>query len=199
MHTLKHYLKNSTIASLLKGQPSEHPVLWAGVYTRSSISFTSLLHQLTSAHPHWQTKVDPFDGMLPTPCEWLLFSSAFAQCLTLANQLNQIFQAKTNIDTLFLCIWCNIYGIGDFEKTTAPAILIKWHPSQKIAIQTLLLSLISPSAIDNQDPRYIFQKQMVFLSPGMLTITDADYGSMICNHFTSKPQKPLLRSQNYVH
>ena len=113
--------------------------------------------------------------MLPTPCGWILFSSAFVQRHTLANQLNQIFQAETNIDTPFQCIWGNIYGIGDFKKTTAPAIQIKCHPSHKIAIQTLLLSLVSPLAIDNQDPRYIFQRQMVFLSPDMLTIPDADY------------------------
>jgi hypothetical protein len=137
MHTLKHYLMNSSIASLLKGQPSEHPILRARVNTRASISFTSLCHQLTSAYPHWKTIFDPFDGMLPMPCGWLLFSSAFVQHLTLANQLNQIFQAETSIDTTF----------------QAPAILIKCHPSHKIAIQTLLLSLISPSAIDSQDPR----------------------------------------------
>ena len=95
--------------------------------------------------------------------------------------------------------WGNIYGIGDFKKTTAPAIPIKCYPSHKIAIQTLLLSLISPSAVDNQDPRYIFQRQMVFLSPNMLTIKGADYASLICNHSTSKPQKPLLRSQDYAH
>jgi hypothetical protein len=77
MHTLKHCLKNSTIASLLKGQLSEHQILQARVNTRASISFTYLLHQLTSAHPHWQTIVDLFDCMLPTPCGWLLFSSAF--------------------------------------------------------------------------------------------------------------------------
>ena len=157
MHTLKQFLKNSTIASLLKGQSSEHSIPQARVNTRSSISFTSLLQQLTSAHPYWQTIVDPFDGMLPTPCGWLLFSSAFVQCLTLANQLNQIFQAGTNTNSPFVCIWGNIYGICDFKKTTAIAIQIKCHPSHKIAIQTPLLFLISPSAIDNQDPRYIFQ------------------------------------------
>ena len=131
--------------------------------------------------------------MLPTPCGWLLFSSAFVQRLTLANQLNQIFQAETNIDTPFQCIWGNIYGIGDFKKTTAPAIQIKCHPSHKIAIQTLLLSLISPSAIDNQDPRYIFQRRMVFLSPDMLTITDADYASMICDQFNFQASEATLK------
>ena len=61
------------------------------------------------------------------------------------DQLNQIFQAETNIDTPFQCIWGNIYGIGDFKKTTAPAIQIKCHPSHKIAIQTLLLPQLSLS------------------------------------------------------
>ena len=116
MHTLKHYLKSSTIASLLKGQPSEHPILWARVSTRSSISFSSLLHQLTLAHPHWKATVDLFDGMLPTPCGWLLFSSAFVQRLTLADQLNPILQAETNIDTPFLCIWATFMALETLKR-----------------------------------------------------------------------------------
>ena len=163
VYTLKHYLKNSTIASLLKGNPSDQSNLQARVNTRISISITSLLQQISSAHPHYKTIVDPFDGMLPIPCGWLLFSSAFVQRFTLANQLNHIFKAETKIDTPILYIWANICGIGDFKKTTALAIQIKCHPSHKTEIQALLITLISPSAIDTQDPRYIFQRQMEFL------------------------------------
>ena len=193
VYTLKHYLKNSTIASLLKGNPSDQSTLRARVNTRISIPITSLLQQISSAHPHYKTIVDPFDGMLPIPCGWLLFPSAFVQRLTLANQLNHIFKAETEIDTPFLCIWANIYGIGDFKKTTAPAIQIKCHPSHKTAIQALLLTLISPSAIDTQDPRYIFQRRMVFLSPDMLTITDADYASLICDQYEFQASETTLK------
>ena len=144
VHTLKHYLKNSTIASLLKGNPSVQHTLQAQLNTWTSIPIASLLQQISSAHPHYKTIVDPFDGMLPIPCGWLLFSSAFVQRLTLANQINHIFKAETKIDTPFLCIWANMYGIGDFKKTTVPSFQIKCHPSCKTAIQALLLTLISP-------------------------------------------------------
>ena len=120
VYTLKHYLKNSTIASLLKGNLSDQPTLQAQVNTWISIHTASLLQQISSAHPHYKTIVDPIDGMLPTPCGWLLFSSAFVQRLTLANQLNHIFRAEIKIDIPFLCIWANIYGFRDSKKTTAP-------------------------------------------------------------------------------
>ena len=124
----------------------------------------------------------------------LLFSSAFVQRFTLANQLNHIFKAETKIDTPFLCIWANaIYGIGDFKKTTAPAIQIKCHPSHKNAIQALLLTLISPSAIDTQDSRYIFQRQMVILSSDMVTVTDANYASLICDQSEFQASETTLK------
>ena len=131
--------------------------------------------------------------MLPIPCGWLLFSSAFVQRLTLANQLNRMFKAETKIDTLFLCIWANIFGIGDFKKTTAPAIQIKCHPSYKTAIQALLLTLISPSAMDTQDSRYIFQRQIVFLSSDILTITDTGYASLISDQCKFQAPEPTLK------
>ena len=131
--------------------------------------------------------------MLPIPCGWLLFSSAFVQRLSLANHLNHIFKAVTKIDTPFIYLWANKYVIGDFKKTTVPAIKIKCHPFHKTAIQALLITLISPSAIDTQDPRYIFQRQMVFLSPDMLTIPDADYASLICDQYEFQASVTTLR------
>ena len=144
-------------------------------------------------HPQYKTIVDPFDEMLPIPCGWLLFSSAFVQRLTLANQLNHVFKAEAKIDTPFLYIWANIYGIGDFKKLTVPSIQIKCHPSHKTAIQALLLTLISPSAINTQDSRYIFQRQMVFLSPDMITITDSDYASLICDQLEFQASETTLK------
>jgi hypothetical protein len=117
--------------------------------------------------------------MLPTPCGWLLFSSSFIQRVALATQLQTIFQAASGIDTPFQCIWTNIYGIGDYRRSTSPAIQIKCHPIHKQAIQTLFTELISPSAIDKQDPRYIFQQHMVFMTQDMPSIIDAAYASLL--------------------
>ena len=77
VHTSKYYLKNRTITSLLKGNSSDQPTLRAQVNTRTSIPITSLPQQIASTHPHYKTIVDPFDGMLPIPRGWLLFSSGF--------------------------------------------------------------------------------------------------------------------------
>lgn len=125
-------------------------VLWPQVNTRSSISFTFLLQQLSSACPHCQTIVDGFDGKLPIPHCWFFFSSAFIQHLTLAGQLKQLnhmFQADTKIDTYSLCILANLYGIGNLKKTTATVIQIKCHLFHEIAIQdfSTLSFLLQPS------------------------------------------------------
>ena len=55
---------------------------------------------------------------------------------------------------------------------------MKCHPTHKQAIQTLFLKLISPIAIDNKDPRYIFQCRMVLMTLDMLSITDSAYASL---------------------
>ena len=193
VHILKQYLKNSTIATLLKGDPSVQPNLQTKVNMWTSISIASLLQQISSVHPDYKTIVDPFDGMLPIPCGWLLFLSTFVQCQTLANQLNHNFKEETKIDTPFICIWANKYGIRYFKKTTVPAIQLKCHPSHKPAIQALLLTLISPSAIDTQDSKYIFKRQMAFLSPSMLTITDANYASLICDQFEFQASEATVK------
>ena len=112
-------------------------------------------------------------------CGWLLFSFSYIQRVALANQQQTIFQAASDIDTPFQCIWTNIYGIGNYCCSTSPAIQIKCHPVHKQAIQTLFMELISPSAIDKQDPRYIFQQCMVFMTQDMLSITDAAYASLL--------------------
>ena len=153
VHTLKHYLKNSTIASLLKQDPHNN-TFWVRLLTNSSISTSFLIQQIRSIYPAWQIIIDPYDGMLPTPCRWLLFSSSsFIQRVALAKQLQTIFQASSDIDTPFQCIWTNIYGIDGYRHSTSPAIQIKCHPVHKQAIQTLFMELISPSAIDKQDPQ----------------------------------------------
>ena len=74
------------------------------------------------------TIADPFDGMPPIPSGWLLFSSAFVQHINLTNEVNHIFKSDTKIDNPFICIWADIYGIGNLKKPTAPTIQIKCHP-----------------------------------------------------------------------
>jgi hypothetical protein len=78
VHILKHYLKNSTIASQLKQDPHNN-IFLAPLLTHSSIPATSLMQQNRSTHCACQIIIDPYDGMLPTPCGWLLFSSFFIQ------------------------------------------------------------------------------------------------------------------------
>jgi hypothetical protein len=51
VHTLKHYLKNSTIASLLKQDPHNN-TFRARLLTHSSILATSLIHQIRSDQIH---------------------------------------------------------------------------------------------------------------------------------------------------
>ena len=50
--TLKHFLKNSTIAYLLEGQTSDHFIHRAQVNTFPCISVSSQLQQAISANPH---------------------------------------------------------------------------------------------------------------------------------------------------
>ena len=57
------------------------------------ILYTSI-QQLTSAHPHWQTIVDLYNGMLPTSFRWLFFSSLSIECFTLANHSTKSFKQK---------------------------------------------------------------------------------------------------------
>ena len=145
----------------------------------------------------WQIIIDPYDGMLPTPCGWLLFSSSFIQRVALANQLQTIFQAASDIDTPFQCIWTNMYGIGDYRRSTSPAIQIKCHPVHKQAIQTLFMELISPSAIDKQDPQYIFQRCMVFMTQDMLSTTDAAYASLLLEQNDFQASAATLKVPGY--
>ena len=179
VQNLKHYLKNSNIATLLKKKHQDFFTLRACVQVHSSISATSLISELRSTHPDWIIIVDPYNGILPTPCGWLLFSSSHIQRVALASQLQSIFRNSSNIDTPLQCICANIQGIGDYHRSTAPAIQIKCRPTHTQAIQTLFLELIPPTATDNNDPRYIFQLQMVFMTPDMLSITDSAYASLL--------------------
>ena len=142
---------------MLKGHTSEHPTLCAQLNTQTNTSIASSLQQLSSSHPHYQTIVNPFDAMLPVPCGRFLFLKVFVQCLTLANQLNHICKAETEIDTTFICIWANIYSIVGTKMTTAPAIQIKCHSSYKAAIQALLLTLVSPLQLMPKTPGISFR------------------------------------------
>ena len=156
VHMLKHYLKNSNITTSLKQGIQGPPTFCAHLQTHSSISAISLTHQMGLIHPDWYVIIGPYDGMLTSPCRWLLFSSPHIQRVALANQLQTIFHTSSNIDRPLQCIWTNIQGIGDYQRSTAPAIQIKCHPSHKQAIQTLFLEIFSPTAIDKEDPQYIF-------------------------------------------
>jgi hypothetical protein len=48
---------------------------------------------------------------------------------TLANPLSETFNAETKIDIPFVCIWANIYGIGDFksDNSTSNSNQVKCH------------------------------------------------------------------------
>ena len=87
--TLKHFLKNSTIAYLLEGQTSDHFIHRAQVNTFPGKSLLSHLQQPISANPHYRIKVDLYEGTLLTSCRWLPFSLLFVRHCTLANQLFQ--------------------------------------------------------------------------------------------------------------
>ena len=158
IHTLKHYLKNSNIPTSLKQGIQGSPTFYAQLQTHSSISAISLTHQIGLIHPDWYVIIDPYNGMLLSPCRWLLFSSPHIQRVALANQLQTIFYTSSSIDTPLQCTWTNIQGIGDHQQSTAPAIQIKCHPSHKQAIQTLFLEIISPKAIGKEDMQCIFQQ-----------------------------------------
>ena len=193
VQNLKHYLKNSNIATLLKQEHQDFFTLQVCIQVHSSISATSLISELRSPHPDWIIIVNPYDGMLPTPCGWLLFSSFHIQRVALASQLQSIFSTSSNIDTPLQCIWTNIQGIGDYCQSTAPAIQMKCHPTHKQAIQTLFLELISPTAIDNEDPQYIFQSCMVFMTPDMLSITDSAYASLVLDQNKCQASEGTLK------
>ena len=75
-------------------------------------------------------------------------------------------------------------GIQIKSSVTHPALL---------AIHSLLLTLISSSAIDSQDPRFVIQRHMVFISPDMPTITGADYASLICDQFDFQVLEATLK------
>ena len=156
IHTLKHYLKYSNITTLFKQETQGPPTFHARLQTYSSISAISLTHQIGLIHPDWYVIIYPYNGMLPSPYELLLFSSPHIQRVALANQLQIIFHTSSSIDTPLQCIWTNTHSIGDYQQSTAPAIQIKFHPSHKKAIQTIFLEIISPTAIDKEDPQYIF-------------------------------------------
>ena len=196
VHTLKHYLKNSNIPTLLKQGIQGPPTFHTRHQTRSSISASSLTHQIRLIHPDWHIIIDPYDGMLPSPCGWLLFSSPHIQRVVLANQLQTIFYTSSSIDTPLQCIWTNIQGFGDYQQSTAPAIQIKCHPSHKQAIQTLFLEIIFPTATDKEDPQYTFQRRMVFMTSDMLSITDAAYTSLLLDQSTFQAAKATLKVYN---
>ena len=104
VQNLKHYLKNSNIATPLKQVHQDFFTIWACVQIHYRICATSFISQLRSPHPDWLIIVDPYDGMLSTPCGWLLFSSSHIHRVALRSQLQSIFRTSCNIDTPQQCI-----------------------------------------------------------------------------------------------
>ena len=134
--------------------------------------------------------------MLPIPCVQLLFSWTFVQCLTLANQLNQVINAETkNRYSLYHLHLAQLLWHWQLQRdrSTSKSNGIKWNQLHKSATQALLLTLISPSVIDTQDSRFIFQSQVVFLSCDILTIPDSGFASLICNQFEFQASETTLK------
>ena len=99
-------------------------------------------------------------ALLPTPCEWLLFSALYFQQEALASQLLSVFRTNSSVETPLQWVLTSIHKIGNHHPLPAPTIQFRCHPIFKNVIQMLLLELISPKAIDNEDPCYIFQHCM---------------------------------------
>ena len=66
-------------------------------------------------------------------------------------------------------------------------------PTHKQAMQTLLLELIFPRAIDNEDPLYIFLSHKAFMTPDMLSIIDAAYTSLLLDQNKFQASEAALK------
>lgn len=60
-------------------------------------------------------------------------------------------------------------------------------------MQVLFIALIFPTAIDNNNPQYIFQYCMVFMTLDMLFITGAAYGTFLLDQNYFKVSEAILK------
>ena len=137
--------------------------------------------------------------MLPIPYGRLLFSSAFIQCFTLANQLNHIFKAETK-KTLLSSACEPIYMALETSRRQQrqPSKSSAIHP---IRLQYKLSSLLSflPLQLTPKTPGIYFRgewcssPQICSLSQ-MLTMPVWSVTNMNFKHL-----KPLSKSQAYNH
>ena len=192
--SLQHLICQNNFTYLLRGGRNlDDRIVKGRIHLRTCNAASILLNSITLSHPTWILRLDQFNGDLPTDCGWFLYSSARMNRSVLQAQLKALSLEVLGEELPIICFWRKIHGPGQYPTISASTIVVASSPPFQAQVRRLLQEIISPNEQNCFLSRYPCQRNMVFLSPTFISLTDYAYAHKLQEQQQFKTAEDAVR------